>query len=226
MAASAVIVAGGSGTRFGRKKQFLDLCGVPLIRRTVDVFASHEAVDTIIVAVPPEDMDLTRRLLEGTASPVRVVQGGRTRQESVYNGLLNIEGAGTVLVHDAVRPLVTEELISRVLEGLGEGDACIPVLSVSNTLKEVREGVVVRTVPRSDLYEVQTPQAFPALKILKAHTLARQRGILDATDDSAVIEQAGGMVRVVEGDPFNIKITVAKDLEIAEAMLTCRTGSV
>ncbi|HPX19710.1 MAG: 2-C-methyl-D-erythritol 4-phosphate cytidylyltransferase [Desulfomonilia bacterium] len=226
MAASAVIVAGGSGTRFGRKKQFLDLCGVPLIRRTVDVFASHEAVDTIIVAVPPEDIDLTRQILEGAASPVRVVQGGRTRQESVYNGLLNIAGAGTVLVHDAVRPLVTGELISRVLEGLGEGDACIPVLAVSNTLKEVREGVVVRTVPRSDLYEVQTPQAFPVLKILKAHTLARQRGILDATDDSAVIEQAGGVVRVVEGDPFNIKITVAKDLEIAEAMLTCRTGSV
>ena len=226
MAASAVIVAGGSGTRFGRKKQFLDLCGVPLIRRTVDVFASHEAVDTIIVAVPPEDIDLTRQILEGAASPVRVVQGGRTRQESVYNGLLNIAGAGTVLVHDAVRPLVTGELISRVLEGLGEGDACIPVLAGSNTLKEVREGVVVRTVPRSDLYEVQTPQAFPVLKILKAHTLARQRGILDATDDSAVIEQAGGVVRVVEGDPFNIKITVAKDLEIAEAMLTCRTGSV
>ncbi|HON38213.1 MAG TPA: 2-C-methyl-D-erythritol 4-phosphate cytidylyltransferase [Desulfomonilia bacterium] len=226
MAASAVIVAGGSGTRFGRKKQFLDLCGVPLIRRTVDVFASHEAVDTIIVAVPPEDIDLTRQILEGAASPVRVVQGGRTRQESVYNGLLNIAGAGTVLVHDAVRPLVTGDLISRVLEGLGEGDACIPVLAVSNTLKEVREGVVVRTVPRSDLYEVQTPQAFPVLKILKAHTLARQRGILDATDDSAVIEQAGGVVRVVEGDPFNIKITVAKDLEIAEAMLTCRTGSV
>lgn len=226
MAASAVIVAGGSGTRFGRKKQFLDLCGVPLIRRTVDVFASHEAVDTIIVAVPPEDIDLTRQILEGAASPVRVVQGGRTRQESVYNGLLNIAGAGTVLVHDAVRPLVTGELISRVLEGLGEEDACIPVLAVSNTLKEVREGVVVRTVPRSDLYEVQTPQAFPVLKILKAHTLARQRGILDATDDSAVIEQAGGVVRVVEGDPFNIKITVAKDLEIAEAMLTCRTGSV
>lgn len=226
MAASAVIVAGGSGTRFGRKKQFLELGGVPLIRRTVDVFASHEAVDAVIVAVPLEDMDLTRRMLAGAASPVRIVQGGRTRQESVYNGLLNAEGAGLVLVHDAVRPLVTGELISRVLEGLGGWDACIPALAVSSTLKEVREGAVVRTVPRSNLFEVQTPQAFPVLKILEAHTLARQRGILDATDDSAVVEQAEGRVRVVQGDPFNIKITVEKDLEIAEAMLTCRTGSV
>ncbi len=226
MAASAVIVAGGSGTRFGRKKQFLDLCGVPLIRRTVDAFASHDALDAVIVTVPREDMDLTRRMLAGAASPVHIVQGGRTRQESVYNGLLNVEGAGLVLVHDAVRPLVTGELISRVLEGLGEGDACIPALAVSGTLKEVRDGVVIRTVPRSNLFEVQTPQAFPLLKILEAHTLARQRGVLDATDDSAVMEQAGGRVRVVEGDPFNIKITVEKDLEIAEAMLTCRTGSV
>ncbi len=226
MATSAVIVAGGSGTRFGRKKQFLDLGGVPLIRRTVDAFASHDAVDAVIVAVPREDMDLTSRMLAGAALAVHIVQGGRTRQESVYNGLLNIEGAGLVLVHDAVRPLVTGKLISRVLEGLGEGDACIPALAVSSTLKEVREGVVVRTVSRSNLYEVQTPQSFPVLKILEAHTLARQRGVLDATDDSAVMELAGGRVRVVEGDPFNIKITVGKDLEIAEAMLTCRTGSV
>ena len=226
MAASAVIVAGGSGSRFGRKKQFLDLGGVPLIRRTVDVFASHEAVDIVIVAVPLEDMDLTRQMLSGAASPVRIVQGGRTRQESVYNGLLSVEGAGPVLVHDAVRPLVTGELISRVLEGLGGEDACIPALAVSSTLKEVRQGMVVRTVPRSTLFEVQTPQSFPVLKILEAHSLARQRGVLDATDDSAVMEQAGGRVRVVQGDPFNIKITVEKDLEIAEAMLTCRTGSV
>ena len=226
MATSAVIVAGGSGTRFGRKKQFLDLGGVPLIRRTVDAFASHDAVDVVIVAVPREDMDLTRRMLADAALQVHIVQGGGTRQESVCNGLLNVEGAGLVLVHDAVRPLVTGELISRVLGGVGDADACIPALAVSSTLKEVREGMVVRTVSRSNLYEVQTPQAFPVLKILEAHTLARRRGVLDATDDSAVMELAGGTVRVVEGDPCNIKITVGKDLEIAEAMLTCRTGSV
>ena len=226
MAASVVIVAGGSGTRFGRKKQFIELGGVPLIRRTVDAFASHDAVDVVIVAVPREDMDLTRRMLADAALQVHIVQGGGTRQESVCNGLLNVEGAGLVLVHDAVRPLVTGELISRVLGGVGDADACIPALAVSSTLKEVREGRVVRTVSRSNLYEVQTPQAFPVLKILEAHTLARRRGVLDATDDSAVMELAGGTVRVVEGDPCNIKITVGKDLEIAEAMLTCRTGSV
>lgn len=211
--------------RFGLKKQFLSLGGVPLIRRSVEVFASHPAVGSIIVVVPPDDMGLTDQILSGLPSGLRIVAGGRTRQESVYNGLTNTPDSGLILIHDAVRPLVTGDLISRVLGGVGVADACIPVLFVSSTLKEVDDGLVRRTVPRSNLYEAQTPQAFAARTILDAHARARQQGNLDATDDSILVENAGGTVRTVPGDPFNIKITLRKDLELAEAMLTCRTGS-
>ena len=226
MTASAVIVAGGSGERFGLKKQFVPLGGVPLIRRAVQAFLSHDAIDVVVVAVPREDMDLAKQILTDVSPRVHLVQGGGTRQESVFNGLAEVEPSGLVLVHDAVRPLVTRELISRVLGGIDEADGCIPVLAVSNTLKEAKAGVVIRTVPRANLYEAQTPQAFHAGKILEAHVLARQRGVLDATDDSALVENAGGVVRTVEGDPMNIKITVKKDLEMAEALLACRTVSV
>ncbi|HRC99270.1 MAG: 2-C-methyl-D-erythritol 4-phosphate cytidylyltransferase [Bacteriovoracaceae bacterium] len=226
MAVSAVIVAGGSGTRFGLKKQFITLGGVPLIRRAVESFVSHPEVGTIVVVVPQEDMDLTGRLISEVCPALHIVQGGRTRQESVYNGLKNVPGAGTVLIHDAVRPLVTGELISRVLAGIGDADGCIPALAVSSTIKEVDGEMVKRTVPRSNLFEAQTPQAFGLPRILGAHTRARQRGVLDATDDGVLIENEGGTIRIVQGDPYNIKITLRKDLELAEAMLACRTGSV
>lgn len=225
MAVSAVIVAGGSGSRFGRKKQFLDLDGVPLIRRSVEAFSSHPAVSSVVVVVPAGDMDLARRLLSGIDASLRFAAGGAARQESVLNGLALIGDSGLVLIHDAARPLVTAELISRVLGGVAGADGCIPALEVSSTLKEVREGAVSRTVPRANLFEAQTPQAFPTTAILNAHQRAREQGVLSATDDSALVEAAGGEVRVVEGDPLNIKVTIEQDLVLAEAILTCRSRS-
>lgn len=225
MAVDAVIVGGGSGSRFGQKKQFLLLGGIPLLRRTAACFEKHDAVRNIIIVVPEEDIALSEKFLTGFAKPVIFVQGGETRQESVSNGLALSKGSEYVLIHDAVRPFVTGELISRVLEGMEGFDACIPGLAVTNTLKEVSGEHVIRTVPRSNLYAIQTPQCFRTERIAQAHELSHRSGI-DATDDSILIESLGGTIRLVEGDPFNIKITLRQDMEIAEAILKCRTESV
>jgi 2-C-methyl-D-erythritol 4-phosphate cytidylyltransferase len=226
MAADVIIVSGGSGVRFGQKKQFFSLSGIPLIRRCADCFDSHPLIDRLIVVVPREDLEATARILEGLRKPLLLAQGGRTRQESVASGLRLCRPDGLVLIHDGVRPFVTAELASRVIAGIEGYDACIPGLAVSNTLKEVDGDLVVKTVPRSRLYAVQTPQCFRAEVILRAHAEASARGFLEATDDSALVEDLGGRVRIVEGDPYNMKITVPEDIVIAEAIERCRTGSV
>jgi len=223
MAVDAVITGGGSGIRFGRKKQFTILGGVPLIRRTVACFDSHPLVERLIVVVPEEDLELTAGILEGTGKLLEITAGGRTRQESVRNGLKLCRPDGSVLIHDGVRPFVPPDLITRVLLGIEGYEACIPGLAVSNTLKEVEGDLVVRTVPRTGLFSIQTPQCFLTRAIVEAHARAEAAGNLEATDDSALIEAAGGRVRLVPGDPRNMKITVAQDMEIAEALLRCRT---
>lgn len=225
MAVDAIIVGGGSGSRFGRKKQFVCLGETPLFKRAAACFERHGSVRNIIVVVPEEDIPRARELLSGTEKPLLFAKGGSTRQESVSNGLALSKESEFVLIHDAVRPFVTGELISRVLGGMEDFDACIPGLAVTNTLKEVSGDLVVRTVPRSNLYGVQTPQCFRTERIAAAHAWALRRGISDATDDSALIEAVGGRIRIVEGDPFNMKITVRQDMEIAEAILKCRTES-
>ena len=223
MAADAIIVGGGSGARFGRKKQFIRLGETPLLKRTAVPFERHESVRGIVVVVPEEDIPLASEILSGISKPLRFAQGGRTRQESVWSGLMLSEESEYVLIHDAVRPFVTGELISRVLTGIADFDACIPGLAATNTLKEVNGDLVVRTVPRSNVYAIQTPQCFRRERIVEAHTWAQGRGMSDATDDSALIEAIGGRIRVVEGDPFNMKITHRQDMEIAEAIVKCRT---
>ena len=223
MAADAIIVAGGSGIRFGLKKQFLVLDGVPILKRTVSCFAAHPDIRSIIVVIPAEDREHAHSILGGISRSLTIVEGGATRQQSVWNGLMHAQGSEFVLIHDAVRPLVTPELITRVLDGINGFDACIPGLAVANTLKEVDRDIVVRTVPRTLLYGVQTPQCFRTERIRQAHEAARSRGVIDATDDSKLVEDLGGEVKVVEGDPFNLKITVKQDMELAEAILKCRS---
>jgi 2-C-methyl-D-erythritol 4-phosphate cytidylyltransferase len=226
MAADAIIVGGGSGLRFGQKKQFFSLGGIPLIKRAVDCFDRHAGVERLIVVVPRSDLEITGSILEGMSKPLLLSAGGRTRQESVASGLKLCRTEGLILIHDGVRPFVTDVLISRLLAAVEGFDACIPGLAVSNTLKEVDGDLVVRTVPREKLFSVQTPQCFRAEVIIRAHAQASVQGYLEATDDSALVENLGGSVRLVEGDPYNMKITVAEDIEVAEAILRCRTESV
>ncbi len=198
------------------------LGGIPLLQRTVRAFENHPSVEQIIIVVPHEDLVLAGQILCRAQKPLQMVEGGKTRQESVWNGLMSVQQSDLVLIHDAVRPFVSRELISRVLDGVKGYDACIPGLAVANTLKEVRDGVVTRTIPRTGLYGVQTPQCFFTQSAIAAHTWARDQGIYNATDDSSLIEEIGGKVRLVDGDPFNMKITLKQDMDIAEAILKCR----
>jgi 2-C-methyl-D-erythritol 4-phosphate cytidylyltransferase len=223
MAASALIVAGGSGVRYGRKKQFIPLDGIPVLKRSVECFDFHPDITHIILVVPEEDIRHVSEILEGTKTPLTITAGGASRQESVWKGLQVETLNDIVLIHDGVRPLVSPDLISRVLNGIEGFDACIPGIAVSDTIKEVHDGYVARTIPRADLYQIQTPQAFRKDSILQAHASAFNNDPEQATDDSFLIENLGGKVRLVQGDPFNIKITLKEDIYIAEALLRCRT---
>jgi 2-C-methyl-D-erythritol 4-phosphate cytidylyltransferase len=222
MAFSAVIVAGGSGERFGLKKQFLDLRGIPVLKRSVSSFDAHPAIDRLFVVVPEEDMLQTRQILADTAKELVITSGGRTRQESVMNGLRCARESQAVLIHDGVRPFISPRLIDRVTAGLEGVDGCIPALEVTDTLKEVHEGMVTRTIPRGNLYQIQTPQAFVTKTLISAHERSL-KGVL-FTDDSALLEASGKAVRIVDGDPYNVKITFKDDIVLAEAILRCRTG--
>lgn len=219
MKASVVIVAAGSGRRIGQKKQFIALRGTPILKRSVAVFDKHDAIEHIVVVVSPEDVSSCSTMLADTSTPLIVTAGGASRSDSVRCGLDHLAHSKVVMIHDGVRPFVTPELISRLLENIEGYDACIPGLEVSDTLKEIHGDTVLKTVSRENLFQVQTPQAFISELIIRAHETRSEQ----ATDDSFLIEKAGGKVRLVKGDPYNIKITLPEDILLAEAILTCRT---
>jgi 2-C-methyl-D-erythritol 4-phosphate cytidylyltransferase len=216
-----IIPAGGAGTRLGRRtpKQFLRLGRAPILAVTVAHFARHPRVGVIVVAVPSAHVTRAERLLRrsGGRAPVRVVAGGATRQESVARALAAVPpGLDPVIVHDAVRPLITRAVIDRVLAATDRDGAAICALPVAETVKRVRDGRVETTIDRRDLWSVQTPQAFRTALLREAHDKARRDGI-DGTDDAMLVERLGHSVRVVEGLAANIKITTLADLARARA---------
>ena len=226
MHATGVIVAGGSGLRMkGRvRKQYLELGGIPVLGKTLLVFDRCNGVDDMVLAVPFEDIDFCRQavvnplLLQKT---VRVTAGGAERQESVYNGLRTAEkmGAELVAIHDGVRPLITETLITRCLHGAMETGACIPGVPAFDTVKEVDDqGRIRKTLPRNRMWLAQTPQSFRFDLILRAHEAARREGFR-GTDDASLVERLGHPVMMIPGSRRNIKITTPEDLLLAEALL-------
>jgi 2-C-methyl-D-erythritol 4-phosphate cytidylyltransferase len=213
---SAIIVAGGSGRRFGGKKQFVNLAGESILKITVKAF-DIPCINRIVVVVPKDDVDGVWTCMKELGKEISVVSGGPTRQISVMNGLMASGDSDIALIHDGVRPFVTSPLIERVIEGTKEADGCIPVLPVNDTIKIAENGFIKKTVPREFLFSVQTPQAFKMEKILDAHRKAVGRDQIP-TDDSMLIENAGGRVKIVEGERFNIKITLPDDMVLAEAI--------
>jgi 2-C-methyl-D-erythritol 4-phosphate cytidylyltransferase len=203
-----IVVAAGSGSRFGRPKQYEDLGG----RRVLDwSLAAARAVaagpdDGVVVVVPPE------RAGDPASDADVVVGGGATRSGSVRAGLAAVPGdAEVIVVHDGARPLAGAELFARVVEAVRQGaDAALPAVDVTDTLR-IRSG---GPVDRGGLLAVQTPQAFRASALREAHA-----GEPEATDDASLVEAAGGKVVVVEGSPANLKVTRPIDLVIAEAVL-------
>jgi 2-C-methyl-D-erythritol 4-phosphate cytidylyltransferase len=204
-----VVVAGGSGERFGAPKQFAMAGGRPLVDWAVD--AARSASDGVVLVVPPGSGHEDR-----PHGADVVVTGGETRAASVRAGLAAVPlDAEVIVVHDGARPLATSALFRAVVAEVRDGAAAsIPVLPVTDTLKVVEDGDVTATIDRTGLVSVQTPQAFQADVLRKAHA---QGG--DATDDAGLVEAAGATVRVVPGDPRNVKVTTPADLEVVQALV-------
>ena len=219
----AIIVAGGSGTRFGAElpKQFLELGGKPILMRSIEAFAnSGNCPVDVIVTLPSDQMDLWQRLCDryGFDVPHRVVPGGETRWHSVKHALDSmgdVNEVDIIAVHDGVRPMVTADVICRTIEAARRDGAAIPVAALNDSVRQV-VGEASHALDRSTLRAVQTPQAFDARLLLDAYSLPYQPTF---TDDASVVEQLGHPITLVEGDPHNLKITRPMDLALAEYLL-------
>lgn len=220
MSVVAIVPAGGLGVRFGadRPKQFLELAGCPIIIHTLRRLAACPSLDHIIVALPPTARPLFDDLLETfpVEKPVTAVAGGAERQESVRLALAAVpDGTALVVVHDAVRPFATTELITATIAAARTDRAAVVGHPATDTIKLVRDGLAHETPPRATLYAVQTPQAFEAALLQEAHARAIAEQIT-ATDDAMLVERLGVPVRIVPGPRWNLKITHPDDLPLAE----------
>lgn len=212
-----IVVAGGSGARFGRPKQFESLGAVRVIDLSVET--ARSASDGVVVVVPADRVEAESRSAATTGQTI-VVAGGGSRSESVRCGLAAVpESADVVCIHDAARPLASLGLYRRVIDSVLAGaDGAIPGVTVTDTIKVVDSGGrAVATPDRATLRAVQTPQAFRAASLRRAHGDGG-----DATDDAALVEARGGWIQVVDGETDNRKLTVAADLDWARAKIVER----
>ena len=229
MHVTAIIAAGGSGRRLGAAvpKQLLEIGGRTILERSVGAFASHPRVTDVIVALPPDLLAAPPPWLAALPE-VRCVAGGARRQDSVAAAFDTVpQLADVVLVHDAARPFVSTELIDRCIESAWRFGGAIAAVPAIDTVKRVKPDgpapVITGTVPRESIYLAQTPQGFR--RNVLADAVAAGRAGLEATDEAALAEHAGHPVRVVEGDPANVKITTAADWEQAQKRLASASVS-
>lgn len=219
-----VIVAGGSGARTGSSelKQFRWVAGKPALLHSVQAFMARADVAIVVVVLPKAyAADPPPWLFQCDVDRLLVSTGGSERHESVVNGLEDLpEDIAIAVVHDAARPLVTDDTIDRVIAEARKGHGAIAALPVVDTLKEVDEhGHIVRTVDRTRLWRAQTPQAFPRVMLERAHIEARRDNV-GATDDAALVERLGLPVVVVQGSERGLKITTEADFARANALST------
>jgi 2-C-methyl-D-erythritol 4-phosphate cytidylyltransferase len=221
MSVWAVLAAAGRGERLGsdRPKAFARLGGRPLLAESLQRLEESGWIDAIVIAAPPDWEEPSILVAEEIAATKvsSAVTGGESRSESVRLALEEVpEEAAVVLVHDAARPVLPEEVIERVLAPLSEGwDGVVPAVPLADTVKRVEGDRVVETLPRADLVAVQTPQAFLADTLRRAVA----GDVSSATDCASLVEAQGGRVKVVEGDPRLLKVTDADDLALVESWL-------
>lgn len=217
MHVTAIIAAGGTGRRLGADvpKQLLAVGGVPILQRSVEAFLSHPEISDVVVALPSSMASAPPAWLKG----VRVVAGGDSRQASVANAFDEVLATSdVVLVHDAARPFVSEDVISRAIAAAAAHGAAIVAVPVSDTVKRIASGdVIAETIPRHEVFLAQTPQAFRRNILEQAVALGRSG--VEATDEAALVERAGHPVRVVSGEAANVKITTTADLDVARERL-------
>jgi 2-C-methyl-D-erythritol 4-phosphate cytidylyltransferase len=220
---SAIIVAAGSGTRFGaeKPKQFLEIRGKPVLVHTLEKFEKCAAIDEIILVLPAAEIENFQTLIEkyNFKKLAKTVAGGKTRAESVLNGLnsVNSEKAEIVAVHDGARPIVSPEEIAATIEKASEFGAACLVAPVTDTIKQIANGKIVGTIDRNSLRRALTPQCF-RIEILQKAFSENDLGEA-ATDECFLVEKLGYEISFVEGSARNIKITHPEDLKIAEFFL-------
>lgn len=226
---TALIVAAGRGVRAGGgdlPKQYRKIGGTPVLRMTLDRFLAHPRAMKVLVVIAPGDEAAFLSVAPQHERLLPVVAGGASRQESVRNGLMNLaaDPPERILIHDAVRPFATEDLIERVIAGLDDAEAILPANPVSATLKAVDgAGLVTGTVPREGVQAAETPQGFRFATIFAAHDKAARAGE-SFTDDTAVAEWAGIPIRVVAGETGNIKLTTAEEIAAADLRLAAEAA--
>lgn len=222
---TAIILAAGKGTRMKAQlnKQYLFLKGKPIIAHTLNAFERSSLIDEIILVINKNDVELCKRNILKKykfKKVAKIISGGAQRQESVLNGLAQINPKSEiVLIHDGARPLVTEQVIKRCIDGAKEFGAVSAGVPIKDTIKIMKkDGFVNFTPKRKDVWITQTPQGFKVEIIEEAHRIATKDNVL-GTDDAMLVEHIGREVKMIEGDYENIKITTPEDLITAEAIL-------
>jgi 2-C-methyl-D-erythritol 4-phosphate cytidylyltransferase len=220
--AAAILVAAGPGSRLaaGRPKALVEIAGVPLFVHALRALIRAPSVDLAVVVAPPDHLTSARAAVQHHGPwrvPVTVVAGGAERQDSVRHGLEAIGSSGLVAIHDAARPFVSPDVVEAALAAAARHGAAVVATPATDTVKQVHpDGWIEATPPRQRMWLAQTPQAFQADLIRRAHAAA---AAADATDDAMLVEQLGTRVYVVRGNPENRKITTPEDLRWAEWLL-------
>ncbi len=226
MSCHLLIPAAGSGKRMGstRNKLLLELLGNPILQWTLEAAITSNAVTWIGVVGQTYDLEDFQQIFTklNSPKPIAWIQGGDTRQESVFNGLRSLPAdANNVLIHDGARCLATPELFERCADALSTNPGLIAAVPVKDTIKIVEAGIVIDTPNRDRLWAAQTPQGFVVAKLITAHEQAIELG-WSVTDDAALFEKVGLPVQIVMGEETNLKITTPQDLAIAEFILKSR----
>lgn len=222
MTYQVILPAAGQGKRMGagKNKLLIELQHTPVLIHTLRVFDGDDCCSELFLSVSSDDQEEMVNLIKenGIQKKITFVTGGAERQHSVYNAVKKINGDGIVLVHDAARPFIQKTLIKQLVESAEYNGASVVAVPVKDTIKKVKNGMVIETVERSSLWAVQTPQAFRVSLLLKAHQIAEKAGFL-GTDDASLVEYIGEKVAIVEGDYNNIKLTTPEDLYFANAIM-------
>ncbi|MFB4165651.1 2-C-methyl-D-erythritol 4-phosphate cytidylyltransferase [Alteribacillus sp. JSM 102045] len=222
---AVVIPAAGQGKRMqaGRNKQFLILEKKPLIIHTVSIFENDPLCERIIIVANDNEVNAMKKLLkEWKINKVEaVVQGGKERQDSVFEGLKQLDASNLVFIHDGARPFVTQEQIHRLAGKTTAEGAAVLGVRMKDTVKKVKDGLVLETIERSSVWSVQTPQAFQFHIIYDAYKKAQIDGYA-GTDDTSLVERMGIPIHIVEGSYDNIKLTTPEDMVVARAILNKR----
>jgi len=225
MVCSAVIAAAGSSKRMsGEDKLFIDICGVPVLAHTLLAFQKCGCINEIIVVTREESVQRIYELckLYDISKAEKVIAGGETRLDSVMNGVFAVsKDSQLIAIHDGARPCIDCGIIEATVAAAGKYNAAAPALKIVPTLKRVKDGKILETVDREELYEIQTPQVFLADLIKAALTKAKKESV-NVTDDCGAVELLGFPIRITAGSSNNIKLTTGDDLFFAEAILRNR----